>query len=200
MDTGSTSLQAKAALTGVKWLGPALALAMSCTATMPVRAQEGEPPPVVSKEDAERARITTALYAEDLRYRRAQIDQAVKEDQHRMFSFYKQSVTDIVIGIFVMLTVLSGIYMSYLQFRKSGPTGTGNDGGGASEAGGVSGENPVAPAGMSRLKFGFDGVEISSSIIGLFVLVASMFFFYLYIDRVYEIKVLAPVGAAKSTS
>ncbi|MET0336926.1 MAG: hypothetical protein ABW063_04110, partial [Caulobacter sp.] len=52
-------------------------------------------------------------------------------------------------------------------------------------------EKPAEPTPSSTIKLSLAGLEVSSSIIGLLVLVVSLGFFYLYLDRVYEIRVLA---------
>ena len=109
-------------------------------------------------------------------WHQAAYDRAVREDHHLLFTLYKQSVLDVILTILVLVVVFGGVYMSYMQFRadiKAGDTET-----------------------ISTVRISKDGVELSSSVVGLFVLLASMFFFYLYLNKVYEIKYLDAATAA----
>ncbi len=113
-----------------------------------------------------------------LAWREAAFRRALGEDQHFMFTLYKQSVLDLVLTILVLIIVFGGLYMSYLQFKADIGDGTG----------------PI-----STVKISKDGVEISSSVIGLFILLGSMFFFYFYLEKVYEIKYLDTAVQAQSS-
>ena len=84
-----------------------------------------------------------------------------------------------IITLLVFSITLAGVWMSYRQFEadlrasRDGPSNT--------------------------FKASAAGVEISSSVIGLLVLVVSLAFFYLYVKEVYPITVIsrpAPPAAA----
>jgi len=104
--------------------------------------------------------------------------------------------TSIAIFFLVSGIVLFGLWLSYLQFRK--------DFVGAHKPGDVDTERPQQITGgpvpaeghesdqsgsatHSSLKVGLHGIEVSSSIIGLLILVLSLAFFYLYLSNVYPV-------------
>ncbi len=138
-----------------------------------------------------------------------QLKRAKLEDDHRIFTLYKQSVEDAVIFTLVIVMTSAGIYMSYIQFRKSIefanatpqsqlPTTQSLPPPQSDE------EHPTAvgqlmPATGARdtsIKIDLTGIEITSSVIGLLVLAASLAFFYLYVDKVLEIREIgAPAGS-----
>lgn len=78
-----------------------------------------------------------------------------------------QNISSIAIFIIVMLLVIAGVYFSWMQFRAAGFT---------------SGESTVGASPT-------DGVKITSSTIGLVILVLSMCFFYLYLRYVYPVNI-----------
>ena len=134
-----------------------------------------------AKEAIETSRVFLAERKLQLKIYQLRVQRAGQEDRHAIMTLYKQSVTDVLIFILVMTMSAGGVYMSYLQFKK-----TVIDIAGPLDADG----KPLAPIDASSFKFGLAGVEMSSSIIGLLVLGLSLAFFYLYLDRVYEIRVL----------
>jgi hypothetical protein len=144
-----------------------------------------------NRELIETSRIFLAENQLQLKIDQLRVRRAEQEDRHAIMTLYKQSVTDVLIFILVMTLSTGGVYMSYLQFKK-----TVIDVAGPLDAEG----KPLAPIDASSFKFGLAGVEMSSSIIGLLVLGLSLAFFYLYLDRVYEIRVLptAPTAAAQT--
>lgn len=114
------------------------------------------------KEQADKINSAIAQRRVEQAWREAALAQAVREDNHFTLTLYKQAVVDVILTILVIVIVSIGLWMSYLQIKTD-----------------------VSP---TSLKVSKDGLEMSSSVIGLFVLLASMFFFYVYIDKVYEIR------------
>lgn len=107
----------------------------------------------------------------------------------------------ILLFFIVLLIVGFGLRITYLQFQR-------DYGSRPVEGGGASGPTPPSPAGAatSTMKLSTAGLELSSQIIGLFVLGFSLAFFYLYVKEVYPIQVLnlnqsnPQTAAAKTTS
>lgn len=91
------------------------------------------------------------------------------EMQHRAKVFWWQHVFGIAVFILVIILVLGGLYLSYLQFKRDGSTGASS---------------------QASIEIGREGLKFSSSVIGLAILFMSFGFFYLYIERVYTIQEL----------
>lgn len=53
---------------------------------------------------------------------------------------------------------------------------------------------------MTKLKMGADGIEISSQIIGLIVLVISLGFAYLYLDKAYPVNEINSTKVEKANN
>lgn len=142
-----------------------------------------EPPSEFSKlllsEQADKIKSGISQRRVEQAWREAALSQAIREDKHFTLTLYKQAVVDVVLTMLVIAIVSIGLWMSYLQIKSD-----------------------VSP---TSLKVSKEGLEMSSSVIGLFVLLSSMFFFYIYIDRVYEIRRIGasdapaqvPAGKAK---
>ena len=96
--------------------------------------------------------------------------------EHRKQVFNWNHRSSVLIFFFVMAIISMGLYFSYMQFRESGK-GAGN-----------------LPLPESTMKIGQGGVEISSSIIGLLILVVSLGFFYLYLENVYPVQTSPLLG------
>jgi len=79
-------------------------------------------------------------------------------------------MTKAIFGI-VTLMVVCGIIMSFMQFMSDIE------------------RKRKEPSEQTKIKISKDGLEISSSVIGLLVLFMSFMFFYLYIKDVYAIKI-----------
>lgn len=79
-----------------------------------------------------------------------------------------------VIAVMVILMVLVGLYLSYLQFKSDSKTGEKSS---------------------FSFKIGSGVFEVNSSVIGLAILAMSFWFFQTYIDRVYSVEVftIAPI-------
>jgi hypothetical protein len=93
---------------------------------------------------------------------------------HYKKAFNLQYNLSIIIFIIVILLVLAGTYMSYLQFKK-GITNTGETDTSESE---------------SELSISKEGIKIRSSVIGLLILAISFAFFYSYLRYIYPISVV----------
>jgi len=91
-------------------------------------------------------------------------------------------VSSVIIFFFVMAIIAMGLYFSYMQFRESTRSNR---------------KTEIAP---STMKLGQAGVEISSSVIGLLILVVSLAFFYLYLGTVYPVKVLPGLNDSPGSS
>lgn len=93
-------------------------------------------------------------------------------------SYEIQQIMTVAIFFTVIVLVLGGFYLSYLQFKADEKNKENDD------------KNPKA-----NFKISKSGVEFSSSVIGLVVLFMSFMFFHLYVKDVYSIKtnVISPV-------
>ena len=126
--------------------------------------------------------------------------------QHRRASFSFQLIQGWVIFIVVMVLVLGGFVLAFMQFKLDEkvtlaklklPESNG-------EAKKTDGEK-TSSAGQNGTKettfeFSAKGVKISSSVIGLIVLAMSFAFFYMYITHVYTITELGnATSSANST-
>lgn len=87
----------------------------------------------------------------------------------RVEIFERQLIYDPIILVVVIVIVFSGIYLSYLQVKR---------------------DLGANSAQESSIEITRDGVKVSSSVIGLLILVISLAFFYLYLTQVYTIREL----------
>jgi hypothetical protein len=87
--------------------------------------------------------------------------------KHRLFSLWWQAIASVVILIVVLGLVLFGAVLSYLQFTKG-----------------------ISSGDASTLGISLEKIEISSSVLGLLVLVISFLFFYVSVDKVYKLQEL----------
>jgi len=96
--------------------------------------------------------------------------------EHQKFNFeyrelvqYSQYIYSMIIFVVVMVLVLAGLYLAYMQFKidaKSKDTS------------------------VSSIEISREGVKIRSSVIGVFILIISFAFFSLYIKDIYTIHVI----------
>ena len=92
---------------------------------------------------------------------------------HRQGDFRWQHISTIVIFISVLVLVFSGIYFAYVQFHvglRARAT------------------QPSTEGEKSDLEISLKGLRVSSSILGVIILVISLAFFYLYLVYVYPIS------------
>lgn len=85
--------------------------------------------------------------------------------EHRRRVFQAHLLKDNILFVIVVAVVTFGIFLSYIQFRKS---------------------NEIE----GSLKLGIGGVEVTSSVLGVFILAFSIGFLYLYLDQVFPIEVI----------
>jgi hypothetical protein len=124
------------------------------------------------------AAISAGVSESEARMARAQADYVVWSLEYRRASFNWQYWSTIVIFVCIMTIIGSGLYFSYMQFRSARHAQT-----------------------QTSIKLGRDGLEISSPVIGLLILVISMGFFYLYLANVYPItEVVGPTSSQTVSS
>jgi len=105
--------------------------------------------------------LTAATYLNALR---GVYDYQIIGFRHRARLFRWQLVSSVVIFVMVLLLVIAGVLLSYLQFRR--------------------GWNQLE----SQIELSAAGIKLQSSVIGLIILVVSLAFFYLYLVHVYPIR------------
>jgi hypothetical protein len=106
--------------------------------------------------------------------------------KNRQDAFVWQSVSTKIIFAVVILVVLSGLYLSWMQFNfahnaplKVTPPST---------EGPALATTPANPSnGVNTIEVNTTGVKITSSVIGLIILTLSIVFFFLYLKFVYPI-------------
>lgn len=97
---------------------------------------------------------------------KASLDQAKMEGEIRVSIFGRQLWYHPLILFSVISIVLAGVYLSYLQVKRDLTTGSSQE---------------------SSLELTRDGLKVRSPVIGLFILIVSLGFFYLYLKEVYHI-------------
>lgn len=118
----------------------------------------------IAEKDAKISQLQdSVLYTTDVaKYRKSAWDL-------RICTFRWHFVNSILIFFMVITIVSSGLYFSYLQFKSSN-----------------FGKDSGVPL-QADFKISKDGIEVSSSVIGLLVLTISLVFFYLYLNNVYPV-------------
>lgn len=98
----------------------------------------------------------------------------IMDDLERKLDQQRWQTNAIAVMVFIMVGV--GLYLSYLQFKRDSETG----------------DRP-----SFSLKIGSGSFELSSSVIGLVLIVLSFWFFQTYISRVYEVHIfqVPPIDA-----
>jgi hypothetical protein len=108
-----------------------------------------------NKKDKELLGINNDYYISQINHNKALMQ--IKIDQYKI-----QLILTKVISILVLILVITGLYLSYLEFKRDQTDG-------------------------STFKLNKSGVEFSSSVIGLIILFISLLFFYLFVERIYKI-------------
>jgi len=106
-------------------------------------------------------------------------------NRHRAEVFRWQHLSTRVIFFMVHVLVLAGLYFSWMQFRDDLVRRRRAD----ARARDAKAAAPAADD-KTTLKASLQGVEVSSSILGVIILVVSLLFFYLYLVHVYPIVVV----------
>ncbi len=100
--------------------------------------------------------------------------------EHRSRCYEWQFISSIVIFFMVMIIAFTGVYFSYLQFTNGGRKWLKKRGKSTEQPA------PVDPT-PTTFKAGATGVEVTSNVIGVVILVISIAFLYLYLVHVYPI-------------
>lgn len=123
---------------------------------------------------------------------------------HRKQVLNYQHVSSIVIFVVVLIIIGFGLFLSYMQFRKSSQLGEQPDKGSAAAAQSIdnnnkdSGSGTISPT-LTSISISKDGIQIDSSVIGILILFISLGFFYLYLTTVYPIdEIESAVNKAKT--
>ncbi len=90
-------------------------------------------------------------------------------NKHQRDVFQWQLLSSRILFVIVLMLVIAGIYFAAVQFRRDmreGKEGTAS----------------------TTLKFEKDGIEVSSSVLGVIILVISLVFLYLYLVFIYTIE------------
>jgi hypothetical protein len=107
---------------------------------------------------------------------------------HRRAVFDWQLFSSKVIFYIVIALVLLGVYFSWLQFMAEHRRATKPPPGpGPETEAGQKGEEAPRRGLFTTFKAGSGGLEVSSSVLGIVILVISLAFFYLYLTHVYPI-------------
>jgi hypothetical protein len=114
---------------------------------------------------------------------------------HRGRVFQWQLLSSKIIFVIVTLLVFSGIYFAALQFHEGMRRRAAEHLTAASKAVGAAAESgsapvPVVNSEITKLSASTKGIEVSSPVLGVVILVISLAFFYLYLVYVYPITEL----------
>ncbi len=118
-------------------------------------------------DDEWRTSCKTA-YSNNISYLRANYDRWSMETRGRIIAW--QSISAILMFVLFLCILVFGLFLTYREFNKET-------------------KSPI------KLNMGAGGIEVTSEIVGVVILVLSLGFTYLYIDRVYPI---AEIAAASS--
>src|SRR6185437_10123762 len=156
---------------------------------------------------------------QDPRYAAAYTDYAIWVLEHDRKSYEWHHTSSVIIFYVVIFLVLSGVWFSWMQFRaahhhpvaaqRTVSTATANPAGGDG-AGQAAGGDPAQAStvvteqkdSVTEFSASPQGIKVASSAIGVVILVISMCFFYMYLQKVYPITVMPPAqgGAAQSAA
>lgn len=112
---------------------------------------------------------------------------------HRQRVFEWQLVSSKIIFVLVTLLVFSGIYFAALQFHEGMRHRAAELAAALAKGTAAPEERPVArveEAGVTKFSASPKGIEVSSPVLGVIILVISLAFFYLYLVYVYPITEL----------
>jgi hypothetical protein len=128
------------------------------------------PPPIALQQALDDS--TVAMYQKAMR---AYYEYRVSGFEHRKNVFSWQLVSTKLIFFGVLLMVFCGICFSGIQFYKSMTLSN------------VEGSEAM-DAGVTEFEASASGIKVTSSVLGIIVLVISLVFFYLYLVYVYPIS------------
>jgi hypothetical protein len=106
--------------------------------------------------------------------------------EHRKKVYRWQLLSSKIIFLIVMLIVVVGLYLSYLQFKLSASLLTKKPTQIADNAEQIL--QPQDALDRATLQFNKGGLKIESAVIGLIILVISVAFFFLYLQFIFHIR------------
>jgi hypothetical protein len=116
----------------------------------------------------------------------AELRYAMWQREHNRDAYSWQLTSTRIIFVMVILIVLFGLFLTWLQFtrdlRRRPPRAQAK----VSDAETTSVTHPAGV--VSSLKISAAGVEVTSQIVGLLILAFSLGFFYLYVKEVYPMR------------
>jgi uncharacterized membrane protein (DUF485 family) len=118
---------------------------------------------------AEGSALCLNAYDNRIRQYRSEYDKWSLNHRARVLGW--QHVSGVISFFVVMAIILAGVYMSYLEFTKNRDA-------------------------VTTLKFGQTGVELSSPVIGVIVLLISFLFTTVYLEKVYPVREIPQAGRA----
>lgn len=108
-------------------------------------------------------------------------------NRHRLRVFRFQHLSTRIIFVMVHVLVLAGLWFSWMQFRDDLARKRRLDAASADKKQ----VTADAPSDRTTLKASLtEGIELSSSLLGVIILVVSLLFFYLYLVHVYPITIV----------
>lgn len=134
-------------------------------------------PPVLPDGTALTDSLTQARQQEALQ---AYFNYRVHGFDHRLRVFEWQLLSSRIIFVVVILLVLMGVYFSGVQFQRGLRDAAARA---ASSTDAATTDEPV-----TEIEASMQGIKVSSSTLGVIILVISLAFFYLYLVFVYPIK------------
>ena len=146
---------------------------------------------------------------QDPRYAAAYTDYAIWVLQHDRKSYEWHHTSSVIIFYVVIFLVLSGVWFSWMQFRaahhhpvtaqRSVTTARAAPAAGDGALPALTVDQGAGSAvvmeekdSVTEFSASASGIKVASSAIGVVILVISMCFFYLYLDKVYPITVMPP--------
>ena len=156
---------------------------------------EGEPPDLLKKEIAasqaqtaekgQQALIEGGL-PETVKMLQAREEYTVFAWKNRQDAFAWQSVSTKVIFVVVIIVVLAGLYLSWMQFNfaQNAPLKVTTP---STEGPAIAATSTNPGSDVNTIEVNTSGVKITSSVIGLIILTLSIVFFFLYLKFVYPI-------------
>lgn len=126
------------------------------------------------EQSVESVRANVALNKSILEHNQAKFKHREALMKYKERAYDIQQIMTVIVFVIVAALVIGGAWLSYRQFLLDAES---------QQNAKDRGEAPKSAIRLSK-----DGVEFSSSVIGLMMLFMSFFFFYLYVSEVYTIK------------
>lgn len=126
----------------------------------------------------------------------AKTEYDINSYKHRQSVFEWQHLSSIIIFWVVITIVLSGLLFSGMQFYISFKRASGTVSG-KGEPDSSSAEKRESLGGVTEFEVSSTGFKVSSSVLGIVILVISLAFFYLYLTHVYPVN---EIGGAQASN